>query len=92
VVSRKWWGQGGHEGYPGDSRNIKFAKKRKEKDMFTYLKFWLESHVKDERGVTVIEYALMLFMVAVAVVAAVGPLRNAVLNVFNNATSAVGGS
>jgi pilus assembly protein Flp/PilA len=46
---------------------------------------------KDEEGPTAVEYGLMLFMITVAVVAAVGPLRNAVIGAFNSATGAFSG-
>jgi Flp pilus assembly pilin Flp len=57
--------------------------------MFTYLRFWLASKVRDERGVTVIEYALMLFMVALAVVATLQPIRSAVISIFQAVQSAL---
>ncbi len=46
---------------------------------------------KDEEGATAAEYALMLFMVAVATVAATTGLKNQVIAVFSLAKSALGG-
>jgi pilus assembly protein Flp/PilA len=50
------------------------------------MRFW-----KDDEGPTAVEYGLMLFMITVAVVAAVGPLRDAVIGAFNAATAAFTG-
>jgi len=46
---------------------------------------------KDEEGPTGVEYALMLFMVAVTVVAATTRLRDQAISIFNSAKSALGG-
>jgi pilus assembly protein Flp/PilA len=46
---------------------------------------------KDEEGPTAVEYALMLFMVGVAVAVVLPSLRDAVVAVFKSATTAVGG-
>ncbi len=52
----------------------------------TMLKLW-----KDEEGPTAVEYALMLFLVAVAIVGAVGLLKTQVIAAFTHATTALGG-
>ncbi|RPJ61380.1 MAG: Flp family type IVb pilin [Acidobacteria bacterium] len=57
--------------------------------MFTYLKARLVEFSKDQRGVTVIEYALMLFMIAVAVAATLTPIRSRVIAIFSTALSAL---
>ena len=49
------------------------------------LKLW-----KDEEGVTAVEYALMLFVVIVAVAAVIPALRTAVVGAFTGATTAFG--
>jgi pilus assembly protein Flp/PilA len=46
---------------------------------------------KDEEGPTAVEYALMLFLVAVAIVTAVGLLKDQVVAAFTGATKALGG-
>jgi pilus assembly protein Flp/PilA len=46
---------------------------------------------RDEQGPTAVEYALMLFMVAVAVVAATTGLRDAAIAIFNSTKAALGG-
>jgi pilus assembly protein Flp/PilA len=44
---------------------------------------------QDEEGPTAVEYALMLFLVAVAIVTAVGLLKDQVITVFTSATNAL---
>jgi pilus assembly protein Flp/PilA len=46
---------------------------------------------KDEEGPTAVEYALMLFLVTVAIVAAVGGLKTQVIAAFDSASSAISG-
>jgi len=42
---------------------------------------------KSQAGVTVVEYAIMLALIAIAVAATSPTIKNAVLNVFSNASS-----
>lgn len=49
----------------------------------------MKSLIQDEEGATMIEYALMVALIAVVVMAAVGPLGNAIASKFTNVTNAV---
>ncbi|ABI57506.1 Flp family type IVb pilin [Alkalilimnicola ehrlichii MLHE-1] len=51
------------------------------------LKLW-----KDEEGASAIEYALIAAMVAVALVAFVGPVRDAITGIFNDILNALTGA
>jgi pilus assembly protein Flp/PilA len=42
---------------------------------------------REEEGQDLTEYALLLVLVALAATAALGPFANAIMTVFNNATS-----
>jgi Flp pilus assembly pilin Flp len=44
---------------------------------------------RNEKGVTTVEYALMLGLIALAVALATPGLKNAVVTIFNNMTSAL---
>jgi pilus assembly protein Flp/PilA len=46
---------------------------------------------RDDRGVTSVEYGLLVALIAVGIVAAVGSLRTAVAGVFSSMASALGG-
>jgi len=46
-----------------------------------------KSRIKRHKGVTVVEYALMLALVAIAVALAGPNIASAVINVFSNASS-----
>lgn len=56
--------------------------------MFEYLKCWLAS-VRSEKGVTTVEYAIMLALVAVAVALATPGISDAVTSVFDEAVTAM---
>jgi Flp pilus assembly pilin Flp len=43
-----------------------------------------------EKGVTTVEYAIMLFLVAIAVATSAPGISNAVIAVFKNASTAMG--
>ena len=45
---------------------------------------------RDEKGVTTVEYAIMLFLVAIAVATAAPSISTAVTNVFSDAITAMG--
>jgi len=52
------------------------------------LKTWMEAKfVKDERGASLVEYILLVALIALAVIAAVVFLRNGVSSKFNEAGS-----
>jgi pilus assembly protein Flp/PilA len=48
--------------------------------------------VRDRKGAAMIEYALLAALIALALVAALGPLRTQIATVFNNIRVALGGS
>ena len=52
----------------------------------------LKRFVKDERGLEASEYALLLALIAVALVAVVIGLRGAIENIFNTATGVINGT
>ena len=54
--------------------------------MFEYLKCWLAT-VRSEKGVTTVEYAIMLALVAVAVALATPGISDAVTSVFDEAVT-----
>ena len=56
--------------------------------MVQYFKCWLAS-VSSEKGVTTVEYAIMLALVAVAVALATPGISDAVTSVFDEATTAM---
>jgi len=47
--------------------------------------------IRDERGVTAIEYGLIASVIAVAVAAALTPVQDALTNVFNSVKTALTG-
>lgn len=50
---------------------------------FNYLKAWLQSFTKTERGASLVEYALLVALIAVACIAAVVTLGGTVRGQFN---------
>ena len=55
------------------------------------LKMKLGNLVKSEKGQGLVEYALILFVIAVAAVAMLGPLRDQISTVFGTIVTALGG-
>jgi len=53
------------------------------------IRFWLRRCGADEKGVTTVEYAIMLALVAVAVALATPGISDAVTSVFDEATTAM---
>jgi pilus assembly protein Flp/PilA len=49
----------------------------------------LMNFVRDESGQDLAEYGLLLALIAVALVTAIGVFKNAIVNAFNRATSAM---
>lgn len=43
--------------------------------------------LKDEDGATAIEYALIAAIIGIGIIAALGPLTNAIKNAFNNVSN-----
>jgi len=50
--------------------------------LYQYLQAWLSSHIKSEEGQGMAEYALILLLIAVAVIAAVALLGTSISNLF----------
>jgi Flp pilus assembly pilin Flp len=57
--------------------------------MLTQYRFFVERMRTDEKGVTTVEYAIMLALVALAVAAATPGLSDAVITVFTDTTAAM---
>jgi pilus assembly protein Flp/PilA len=57
--------------------------------MYNDLQSKLQSTLKDEKGATMIEYALMVALIAVVVVVAVGPLGLAAQGMFTGITASL---
>lgn len=56
---------------------------------FTFLKLWLTSRVDDERGATMVEYGLMIALVALVVAAAALALGGGVSGLFDRANTSI---
>lgn len=56
------------------------------------LKSRLIEFIKDEEGASAIEYALVAAMVAVALVAFIAPIRNAIIAIFTEIQEALTGA
>ena len=52
---------------------------------------WLSGLLKREEGQGLVEYALIIFLVAIAVIAALTLLGGQVSNIFTNITDSLGG-
>jgi len=59
--------------------------------LLTNIRFWL-NRVRSEKGVTTVEYAIMLALVAVAVALATPGISDAVTSVFDEAVTAMASS
>jgi Flp pilus assembly pilin Flp len=64
-------------------------RKEKTKMLFETIKFYLGRSGKDEKGVTTVEYAIMLALVAIAVALATPGISDAVTSVFDEAATAM---
>ncbi len=54
---------------------------------YQYLRAWLESHMKNEEGQGMAEYALILALVAVLLIAAFLALKDQIATVLNQVTA-----
>ena len=52
--------------------------------MFTIFRTWLAAHVDDERGATMVEYGLMVALIAIVVAIGAGTLGGAVNGLFDS--------
>jgi pilus assembly protein Flp/PilA len=50
---------------------------------------WLVARSDNEQGATMVEYGLMVALIAVVVAAAVGPLGTAIATLFNGVTASL---
>ena len=57
--------------------------------LFETIKFYLRKYRGDDKGVTTVEYAIMLALVAVAVALATPGISDAVTSVFDEAVTAM---
>ena len=58
---------------------------------YTFLKTWLVAQTKTERGASLVEYALLVALIAVACIAAISALAGGAEDTFNEATSSMAG-
>lgn len=58
--------------------------------MYIAMQSKMQSMLKDEKGATMVEYALMVALVAVIVAVAVGPLGTAIAAKFTGVTGTLG--
>ena len=49
----------------------------------------LKRFIKDERGIETSEYAIMLVLIAIALIIAIGYLRDAIAGAFNEAATTI---
>lgn len=57
--------------------------------LIAFLKTWLAAHEDEDRGATMVEYGIMVALIAVVVLAAVGPLGEAIAALFEEITDAL---
>ena len=58
---------------------------------FQFLSAWLTSHVKSERGASLVEYALLVALIAVVCIAAVTTLGKEAADKFSDVGNSIGG-
>jgi pilus assembly protein Flp/PilA len=56
---------------------------------YQFLSAWITSHIKSERGASLVEYALLVALIAVVCIAAVTLLGTSARDKFNEVGSAV---
>lgn len=59
--------------------------------MYTCIHGWLEGKAQGERGAGLAEYALLLFLVAIAAITALGLLGGRISDLFDEITTGLGG-
>ncbi len=57
---------------------------------FQFLSAWITSHIDDERGASLVEYALLVALIAVVTIAAVTALGQTASSKFSEVNSAIG--
>ncbi len=58
---------------------------------FNFIKAWMQAHAKTERGASLVEYALLVALIAVVCIGAVSFLAGGVEKTFTSAGSSIGG-
>jgi Flp pilus assembly pilin Flp len=58
--------------------------------MINFLKAWLSAKLKAEEGQTIVEYVLLIVLIALAVFFATPSITTAVINVFSKTSSVLG--
>lgn len=56
---------------------------------YEYLKTWLQAHARSERGASLVEYALLVALIAVVAIAAITFLGGEATNTLNEAGSSL---
>ena len=56
---------------------------------FNFLNTWLKAHTKSERGAAMVEYALLLALIAIVAIAALKVLGETVSNEFSEIDSGI---
>jgi pilus assembly protein Flp/PilA len=59
---------------------------------FEFLANWLRARFDDERGASLVEYALLVALIAVVCIAAITLLGNNASTKFNNVAGSIGGN
>jgi pilus assembly protein Flp/PilA len=59
---------------------------------FQFLSAWLTSHIKSERGASLVEYALLVALIAVVCIAAVTTLGKNASSKFSSVGNSIGGA
>jgi pilus assembly protein Flp/PilA len=57
---------------------------------YQFLSAWITAHIDDERGASLVEYALLVALIAVVCIAAVTALGNSASEKFSEVDSAIG--
>jgi pilus assembly protein Flp/PilA len=57
---------------------------------YQFLSAWLKAHAKTERGASLVEYALLVALIAVVCIAAVTTLGSSASKKFSTTASAIG--
>ncbi|MGB6057213.1 MAG: Flp family type IVb pilin [Microthrixaceae bacterium] len=59
---------------------------------YNFLKSWLQAHTTSERGASLVEYALLVALIAVVCIAAIGVLSGGVKKTFSDTGSSLSGA
>lgn len=59
---------------------------------YHFLKTWINAHTQDERGASLVEYALLVALIAVVCIAAVSALGSSASDTFDSVTSSLPGA